>query len=115
MLAGTSPLIFATNATERLRIIDTGEVGIGTTNPLQRLQIGTANTLGINTNGTVFVVTSNADVGIGTTNPTSKLTVLGGDISVGTNNSHGVILTSPDGTRYRLVVNNAGALSTVAI
>jgi hypothetical protein len=57
--------------------IPSSSVGIGTTNPLQRLQVGTANTLGINTNGTVFVVTSNADVGIGTTNPTSKLHVIG--------------------------------------
>jgi len=52
-------------------------IGIGTTNPLQKLQVGTANTLGINTDGTVFVVTSGADVGIGTTNPTAKLDVLG--------------------------------------
>ena len=57
--------------------IPSSSVGIGTTNPLQRLQIGTANTLGINTTGTVFVVTSNAYVGIGTTNPTSRLTVQG--------------------------------------
>ena len=57
--------------------VPSSSVGIGTTNPLQRLQVGTANTLGINTNGTVFVVTSNADVGIGTTNPTSKLHVIG--------------------------------------
>ena len=52
-------------------------IGIGTTNPLKKLQVGTANTLGINTDGTVFVVTSGADVGIGTTNPTAKLDVLG--------------------------------------
>jgi hypothetical protein len=57
--------------------VPSSSVGIGTTNPLQRLQIGTANTLGINTNGTVFVVTSNADVGIGTTNPIAKLHVIG--------------------------------------
>ena len=63
--------------------VPSSSVGIGTTNPLQRLQIGTANTLGINTNGTVFVVTSNADVGIGTTNPTSKLHVIGNVLIVG--------------------------------
>jgi hypothetical protein len=38
-----------------------------------------------------------------------------GDISVGGDNSQGVILTSPNGTRYRLIVNNAGALSATAI
>jgi hypothetical protein len=52
-------------------------VGIGTTNPLQQLQVGTANSLGISTDGKVFVVTSNGDVGIGTTTPTSKLHVVG--------------------------------------
>ena len=61
-----------------------GLVGIGTDNPLQRFQIGTANTLGINSEGTIFVVTSNADVGIGTTNPTSKLHVVGNTNIIGT-------------------------------
>ena len=54
-------------------------------------------------------------VGIGTTNPTSKLTVRGGDISVGVNTSHGVILTSPNGTQYRLIVDDSGNLSTVLV
>ena len=56
-----------------------------------------------------------SNVGIGTTNPTKALTVRGGDISVGVSTSHGVILTSPNGTQYRLIVNNDGALSTVAV
>ena len=56
-----------------------------------------------------------SNVGIGTTNPTNALTVRGGDISVGVSTSHGVILTSPNGTQYRLIVNNAGALSTIAV
>ena len=54
-------------------------------------------------------------VGIGTTNASSKLTVRGGDISVGVSTSHGVILTSPNGTQYRLIVANNGTLSTVAV
>jgi hypothetical protein len=54
-------------------------------------------------------------VGIGTTNPTSKLTVRGGDISVGVSTAHGVILTSPNGTQYRLIVADNGTLSTVAV
>ena len=53
-------------------------------------------------------------VGIGTTNPTSKLHVVG-DVKVGVNTSQGVILTSPNGTQYRLIVNDSGVLSTVAV
>ena len=56
-----------------------------------------------------------SNVGIGTTNPTEKLTVRGGDISVGINTSHGIVLTSPNGTQYRLIVDNAGTLSTVVV
>ena len=55
------------------------------------------------------------NIGIGTENPTSKLQVLGGDIRVGINTSQGVILTSPSGTKYRLIVDNSGALSTVVV
>jgi len=58
---------------------------------------------------------TSSGVGIGTTNPTSKLTVRGGDISVGVSTAHGVVLTSPNGTQYRLIVSDAGALSTVAV
>jgi len=71
-------LVVSGVSTFQNNIIQTsGLVGIGTDNPLQKFQIGTANTLGINSEGTIFVVTSNADVGIGTTNPTSKLHVVG--------------------------------------
>jgi hypothetical protein len=54
------------------------------------------------------------NVGIGTTNPTSKLDVRG-DVRVGVNTSQGVILTSPNGTKYRLIVDNSGTLSTVLV
>ena len=37
------------------------------------------------------------------------------DVNVGVNTSSGVILTSPNGTRYRLIVDDAGNLSTVAV
>ena len=38
-----------------------------------------------------------------------------GDVGIGTDQSSGLILTSPNGTKYRLVVDNVGNLSTVAV
>jgi hypothetical protein len=60
-----------------------------------------------------LVGNENFNIGIGTTNPTSKLTV-GGDIKVGVNTSQGIILTSPNGTQYKIFVNNNGTLGTVS-
>lgn len=65
--------------------------------------------------GSVSGIYALSNVGIGTTNLTSKLTVRGGDISVGNNNDHGLVLTSPNGTAYRLIVNNDGTLSTTVL
>ena len=81
---------------------------------LSSLTVWQSNSTGINT-------TSN--VGIGTTTADAALTVRGnvkvtgistfsGDINVGTSQASGVILTSPNGTKYRLVVANDGTLST---
>lgn len=53
-------------------------------------------------------------VGIGTVIATSKLTV-NGDIRAGFNTSQGLVLTSEDGTQFRLMVNNSGNLSTISI
>ena len=44
----------------------------------------------------------------------SSLTVTG-DVTVGTSQAKGVILTSPNGTQYRLIVANDGTLSTSAV
>jgi len=38
-----------------------------------------------------------------------------GDVNVGTDTSTGVVLTSPNGTQYRLIVDDSGNLSTVAV
>jgi hypothetical protein len=54
------------------------------------------------------------NVGIGTTSPTSKLTVTGGDIEV-TDSASGIILKSPDGTRYRVTVSDLGVLSAASL
>ena len=49
-----------------------------------------------------------------------QLTVAGlstckSDVYVGIDTARGVVLTSPNGTAYRLIVSNAGALSAVAV
>jgi hypothetical protein len=69
---------------------------------LQRLQV----------TGGAYV---SGSIGIGTTNPTSKLQVNGGDIRVGLDTSQGVILTSQNGTKYRLIVSDVGTINTVSV
>tara|TARA_R110000782_G_scaffold195445_2_gene284941 strand:- start:1590 stop:3104 length:1515 start_codon:yes stop_codon:yes gene_type:complete len=59
-------------------------------------------------------ISTYGDVGIGTTTPHSKLEVDGGDIEVD-DSASGLILRSPDGTRYRITVANGGTLSVAAV
>jgi hypothetical protein len=74
--------------------------------------------LGSNTavlgNDSIVTTALKGNVGIGTTSPASKLTVTGGDIEV-TDSASGIILKSPNGTRYRVTVSDLGVLSTAAI
>ena len=71
--------------------------------------------LGSNTavlgNDSITLTALKGSVAIGATTAASKLTVTGGDVEVVTIAS-GLILKSPDGTRYRLTVANGGALTT---
>lgn len=58
-------------------------------------------------------------IGIGTTSPSNVLNVIGissfiGDVRVGIGTTQGLILTSPNGSRYRLVVDNSGNLSAIS-
>jgi hypothetical protein len=46
---GAVPMTFSTDSTERMRIDDSGDVGIGTSNPTGKLNIATATSDGINT------------------------------------------------------------------
>jgi hypothetical protein len=77
--------------------------------------ITTTAILNVGVGGTIITTTDTGFVGIGTTNPLAKLDVRDGDVIVGVNTSNGVILTSPNGTKYRLIVDNVGVLSTVLV
>jgi len=59
-------------------------------------------------------ITSTGNVGIGTTSPTSKLDVAGGDIELD-DVAAGIIMRSPDGTKYRITVANGGTLTVTAV
>ncbi len=52
--------------------------------------------------------------GIGTTNPSTKLHLEGGDTYMSTANT-GVILTSPNGSCFRLTVDNSGSIISTPI
>ena len=103
---------------------DPGNVGIGWSNPTStpaRLSLtgnGTTDIFNIYSDsvGTnrYMTVNSTGNVGIGTTSPASKLEVDGGDIEVD-DSASGLILRSPDGTRYRVTVANGGTLSVAAV
>lgn len=53
-------------------------------------------------------------LGIGTATPASKLTVTGGDVEITDIGSSGILMYSPDGTRYRITVANGGTLVITA-
>ena len=117
-------------------------IGIGTTNPTSRFSIINPSTgdtvvqIGDNVNagsmfrvnnssgyplmdidgdGTIlFLTPGNVSVGPSSISPAYKLEV-GGDLRVGTASTQGIILTSPNGTRYRVTINDSGVLSSAAI
>jgi hypothetical protein len=155
------PLDFVTGGSRRMTIGTTGNVGIGTTAPSQKLEVaGNGRFTGAlpyidlkpdawatpfyfqagvnslaqfagdyvafaNPSGKGFswlqgtstarmVLDTTGNLGIGTTAPSSKLQVSAGDVEVDTI-TKGVILKSPDGTRYRVTVANGGTLSVAAV
>jgi len=66
----------------------------------------------LNTDGDSYF--KGGKIGIGTDTPNSQLEVDGGDVEI-TNSSNGVILKSPNGTRFQIKVDNAGNLTTTAL
>jgi hypothetical protein len=99
-------------------------VGVGTTLPTSKLTVeGDARFSGVVT-ATRFESTSagtptidspnNLNINAVTVAISTDLTV-GGDAYIGVNTSTGLILSSPNGTQYRLVVDNSGNLSTVLV
>ena len=91
-LPTTNTLGFSTNGSERIRITDTGNVGIGTTTPKNKLDVEGGAVIGATYSGTNTAFTNGllveGNVGIGTTSPFYKLEVVstGGGINlVGTN------------------------------
>jgi hypothetical protein len=97
-------------------------IGGGTT---QLIVNGDARVTGILTIGTSSITLDGANntinVGSGVTIDgnagiiSATSIVVGGNISVGVSTAHGVILTSPNETQYRLIVADDGTLSTVAV
>jgi hypothetical protein len=113
--AGTDDgvLTFSTSVnglmTEKLRVSNVGNVGIGTANPVEKLDVvgsvratqfigdGSRLTGIIGGAGSALVVSANGNVGIGTTTPTTKLDVSGNVILRGSVNLKGFLDVGYDG------------------
>ncbi len=66
------------------------------------------------------ITTTSGDIeinpsGISSTRVVGDLNVDGGNLFVGVSTSYGLVLTSPNGTKYRLIVDNSGTLSTTPV
>jgi len=135
---------FAPNGSEAMRILGNGNIGIGTSSPISKFsvnEIGTTNAavsivtarygislqgagtsnsqylLNLQSNGgstDVMRVQSSGNIGIGTSGPSEKLEVEGGDIKI-KDASAGLILTSPNGTVYKITVANDGTVTSTAV
>ncbi|MBI2054636.1 MAG: hypothetical protein HYT39_00860, partial [Candidatus Sungbacteria bacterium] len=86
-------LVGNNGATEAMRIVNSGNVGIGTTSPYSKLSIAnlatdstqpllTIASSTASATTTLFTVLNSGNVGIGTANPSQKLDIVGGRVSV---------------------------------
>ena len=66
-------------------------------------------------NGVTPKVNINGGVGINTSLNVVGISTFNQDVNVGSDQSTGIVLTSPNGTKYRLIVDNSGNLSTTAV
>jgi hypothetical protein len=88
-------------------------VGTISTNATGTMQFSTGTGSSSGTSSKITILSS-GNVGVGTNAPASKLEVDGGDIEVD-DSASGLILRSPNGTRYRVKVDNSGNLTTTAV
>lgn len=119
---GSNLGIGSTLPTSTVDVVGSGKfTGIVTASRFDSVTAGTpiiesTDTISINTPKVAIStdLTVGGNTGIGTTNATSKLHVIG-DARIGINTSQGVILTSPNGTKYRLIVDDSGVLTSVLV
>ena len=116
-------------------VIDSiGKIGIGTQTPSQKLQVHGmifSSSLGFKfpdstiqttaaigksswSNNGNSIYFNNGNVGIGTDKPKSKVEIANGDLLISNNNS-GLIVTSPNGKRWKIIVNDKGEIKTLAV
>lgn len=88
-------------------------VGLISTNATGTMQFSTGTGSSSGTSSKITILSS-GNVGVGTNAPASKLEVDGGDIEVD-DSASGLILRAPNGTRYRVKVDNSGNLTTTAV
>lgn len=110
--------------------VETGSVGINTSAPNKTLTVvGEISATGAATLGssqdTVLYVTSTGKVGVNANSPNKELTVIGSisstdvvyvnsDVEI-TDSTKGIILRSPNNSRWRVTITDNGSLSAVAL
>jgi hypothetical protein len=72
--------------------------------------VANAKPLGVDANGYVVPIQENFQVNLTPTTPEITQTVQNDQLFI--NNSSGIILTAPDGTKYKITVNNNGTLNS---